>query len=196
MIPALLVAFVALAAVGLMLFQVGRSTTLRAQAQTGADAGAVAGAEAVRADILAQVQAWLASGGWTKGPPVVRLLPALDPVVGGACSAYATRNTTVATSCLRSGQRVKADVLSVDSIDPQDAARVNINGQPRGRAQADACVFVQGSIILVGGGGCSSIPSGAGFDPARFTTLPIGLDGVDVASLLGLKVTVRLVPTT
>jgi Putative Flp pilus-assembly TadE/G-like len=44
-LPVLLVAFVAILAVGLVLFQVGAATSIRAQAQTAVDSAALAGAK-------------------------------------------------------------------------------------------------------------------------------------------------------
>ena len=54
-IPALVVIMLTLVAFGMLFFQVGRASVFRTQAQTGADAAALAAAKDVRAQLMEQL---------------------------------------------------------------------------------------------------------------------------------------------
>src|SRR3954454_5606956 len=58
-LPGLLVVLLALLAVGMMMFQVGRAAVLRSDAQTAADAAALAGATEIRRQLEVQ---WTTTG--------------------------------------------------------------------------------------------------------------------------------------
>ena len=58
-LPGLLVVMLALLAVGVLMFQVGKAAVLRADAQTAADAAALAEAEEIKRQLMAQ---WATTG--------------------------------------------------------------------------------------------------------------------------------------
>lgn len=80
--PALLLLLVILMGSGLIMFQVGRASALKAEAVTGADAAALAGAE----NLLEQLRRW---------PPQ----PISEPEICAAAADWAARNDTDLVDC-------------------------------------------------------------------------------------------------
>src|SRR5215216_4100031 len=81
-LPGLLVVLLALLAVGMMMFQVGRAAVLRSDAQTAADAAALAGATEIRR----QLQVQWATYGTTNVSAISR------PLVIAKMQEYAKKN--------------------------------------------------------------------------------------------------------
>src|ERR1044072_7587091 len=99
-LPGLLVVMLALLAVGVLMFQVGKAAVLRADAQTAADAAALARAEEIKRQLMAQ---W-ASTGTTHISLIGR------PLVIAPMAQYAGKNdaTLIPSSVVIQGVDVKA----------------------------------------------------------------------------------------
>ena len=165
--PLVLLAAVGLLALGFALFQVGRGTDLKARAQTGADAAALAGAEALREDLLGVLTAALTpvpvppvrvvpSGPAGPPVPVTRPLPPVPPaqdltqlpasVIEAAAASYATKNDTD----LLTVQFDLATLIVRVQVQTKGAL-TGIGGGAHGTAAAKA------QIVL--GGGCLPAPA-------------------------------------
>src|SRR5215218_385421 len=81
-LPGLIMLMLAILAIGVLAFRVGRAAVLRSGAQTAADAAALAGARSIRDQLIAQVAA--------TGTSDFRLVS--EPIVRAAASDYAKRN--------------------------------------------------------------------------------------------------------
>lgn len=135
--PLLVVFVVAVVAVGLMLIQVGRATTLSAEAQTAADAAALAGGN----EVANQLKGIYNSSGGVD-----------EAAVRAAAADYAERNGAELTELKISNLDVLVRVRTIDALD-EGAREVGSEGE-RGLAQARARI----SIALPAGGG--GIPTG------------------------------------
>src|SRR3954447_5516579 len=116
MIPALMVLLLALLAVGLMFFQVGRAAVFSTEAQTGADAAALGAVQEVKAELQQQV----AATGYSS-------LEAIDPIrVRLQAELWARKNETHVVRLERRGVDVKVWVSTDAALgyeaDPGDAA--------------------------------------------------------------------------
>jgi putative Flp pilus-assembly TadE/G-like protein len=149
-LPGLLVVMLALLAVGVLMFQVGKAAVLRADAQTAADAAALAGAEEIKRQLMAQ---W-ATAGTTD-------LSLLDQVlVRAQMRAYAKKNgaTLIESSVVIQGVDVKAAVTTDEQLGDgaKDIGREDAEGEAHARARIEltAALGAGGSIgPLPGGGG-------------------------------------------
>src|SRR5687768_17357505 len=81
-LPGLVVVLLALLALGALMFQVGRAAVLRSDAQTAADAAALAGATEIKRQLMAQ---WA-----TYGTTDLQLVS--EPLVRARMEDYARRN--------------------------------------------------------------------------------------------------------
>ena len=141
-----MVAMLALMALGLMFFQVGRAAVFSTEAQTGADAAALAAVDEVKSQLEQQVA--------TTGQSNLALI---DPIrVRAAAELYARRNKTYVTQLDRRGVDVKIHVKTLsklgngaDNIDSE-----NTRGEGRARARLDL-------IAIPGAGGIGGVSLGA-----------------------------------
>ncbi len=155
-LPGLLVVLLALLAVGMMMFQVGRAAVLRSGAQTGADAAALAGATEIKRQLITQ---WA-----TYGTTDVNLLN--RALVIAKMQEYAKKNDTtlVLSKVVIQGVDVKASVTTDDDLG-KDGARArseNEEGEAKARARVEltAMGLPGGSLgPLPGGGGGGSGPT-------------------------------------
>src|SRR6185503_12976533 len=81
-LPGLLVVMLALLAVGVLMFQVGKAAVLRSDAQTAADAAALAGADEIKRQLIAQ---WATTG-------TTNLAAINQPLVRAKMRLYAKKN--------------------------------------------------------------------------------------------------------
>ncbi|MEE8602165.1 pilus assembly protein TadG-related protein [Euzebya tangerina] len=148
--------------IGVLFFQTGRASDLGAEAQTGSDAAALAGAE----DIRLQILEWMASGGFSRGPFVLN-----QPRAFAASSRYAAINSTrmIDFSIRREGYlqyRVSVETTTYrrlpdagfDStgVDGVGDAEFSVGNSERGRQSAAAVVRIGPSVFLSEGGFWSS----------------------------------------
>ena len=149
-LPGLLVILLALLAVGVLMFQVGRAAVLKSDAQTAADAAALAGAREIRRQLIAQ---WA-----TTGTTNVRLIS--RPLVLARMHEYAKKNkaTLVTSKVVIQGVDVKA-VVTTNAELGEDARGVDAEGD-KGEARARArLTIVPGAM---GGGSIGPLPGGGG----------------------------------
>src|SRR5688572_5817807 len=107
-LPGLLVVLLAVLAVGMLMFQVGKAAVLRSGAQTAADAAALAGAQEIRRQLMVQ---WA-----TTGTTSIELVS--EPPVRARMREYAKRNgaTLIESSVVVQGVDVKAAVTTDDKV--------------------------------------------------------------------------------
>src|SRR3954454_17274952 len=107
-LPGLLVVLLAVLAVGMLMFQVGKAAVLRSDAQTAADAAALAGAQEIRRQLILQ---WA-----TTGTTSIELVS--RPLVRARMREYAKRNdaTLIDSSVVIQGVDVKAAVTTDDEV--------------------------------------------------------------------------------
>jgi hypothetical protein len=154
-LPGLLVVMLALLAVGVLMFQVGKAAVLRSSAQTAADAAALAGAREIKRQLLVQ---W-ATTGTTSISAINR------PLVIAQMTLYAKKNDATLLPPRPgdiNGVDVKARVTTDEElgdgakeIDEEDA-----KGEAHARARVELAVGLGagGSIGPLPGGGESSGP--------------------------------------
>jgi hypothetical protein len=195
--PLVLVAAVGVLAIGFALFQVGRGTDLKARSQTGADAAALAGAQALGTELTGVLSAAYrpvpvptprptatplpGAPPLPPAPPVVVPPPVLDltqiraSVINGAAADYASRNDTdlldlqfdVATLTVRANVQTRG-------------ALTGIGGGAHGTAEARAQLVLGGTCL-----------------PASTSALGLPLPACatgQLPDLAGLRARVRLVP--
>lgn len=147
-VPALLVAMLALLTFGMVFFQVGRAAIFSTEAQTAADAAALAAVKDVRAQLMEQVALTGTSD-----------LALINPIrVRAAAEGYAQRNKAHVTKLERRGVDVKVWV-STNAKLGEAAERIDreeTRGEARARARLDLIAvpgFGAGSIggIVTGG---------------------------------------------
>ena len=155
-LPGLLVVLLALLAVGMMMFQVGRAALLRSGAQTGADAAALAGATEIKRQLITQ---W-ATYGTTDMSLINR------PLIIAKMQEYASKNdsTLVMSKVVIQGVDVKATVTTDEDLGEEGArARsANEDGEAKARARVElSAMGLPGGSLgpLPGGGGGGSGPT-------------------------------------
>ena len=144
-LPALLVLVLALLVGGMALFQVGRASTMRAQAQTAADAAALAGARELEQTLIASLVAMGPRPAQDMGPELLAGIPdpgaALARRVEAAEHDYASRNGTRLIAAERPGPlEAWVEVETDDALDR--TGQLPVAEGRRARAQARARVVV------------------------------------------------------
>jgi hypothetical protein len=152
MIPALMVLMLALLAVGLAFFQVGRAAIFSTEAQTGADAAALGAVQEIKSQLEAQVAATGTSN-----------VEAIDPIrVRLEAELWAQKNKGHVIKLERRGVDVKVWV-STDEDLGHAADRVNAGdekGVGRARARIDVLALPSvGAIGNIGSSGGNAISS-------------------------------------
>lgn len=145
-VPGLLVLLVAILALGMLAFQIGKAAVLRSGAQTGADAAALAGARNIRDQLIEQVEATGTSSFAAVNPIRVRL----------AAEDYARRNHVHLTNFTMLGPDVRAWASTDEKVDPPD---VDNKGTAKARARVELGVpglGIGGGALGGGGGGAPS----------------------------------------
>jgi hypothetical protein len=153
-IPALVMMMLALVVVGMMFFQVGRAAIFSTEAQTAADAAALAAAKNVQQQLTEQVAATGTSS-----------LALINPVrVRVAAESYAQRNGGHVTRISRRGVDVKVWVATNDRLGrgAERLDREDTRGEARARARVELLAIPGAGFI--GGGGNLGGPVGGG-DP-------------------------------
>jgi hypothetical protein len=151
-LPGLLVIMLALLAVGVLMFQVGKAAVLRSGAQTAADAAALAGAEEIKRQLMAQ---WA-----TTGTTDITLINQV--LVRAQMRAYAKKNdaTLIESSVVIQGVDVKAAVTTDDDLGDgaKEIGKEDAEGQAHARARIELTPGLGGgaSIGPLPGGGESS----------------------------------------
>ena len=153
-LPGMLVVLLALLAVGMLMFTVGKAAVLRSGAQTAADAAALAGADEIRRQLIAQ---WA-----TAGTTDISLIDQV--LVRARMRAYAKKNgaTLIESSVVIQGVDVKAAVTTDDTVGDgaEDIGEEDAKGQAHARARIELVpgLGVGGSIGPVPGGGAGGGP--------------------------------------
>jgi len=153
-LPGLLVVMLALLAVGVLMFQVGKAAVLRSSAQTAADAAALAGAREIKRQLLVQ---W-ATTGTTSISAINR------PLVIAQMTLYAKKNdATLLPPRLGdiNGVDVKARVTTDEELGDgaKEIGEEDAKGEAQARARVELAVGLGGaSIGPLPGGGESSGP--------------------------------------
>jgi hypothetical protein len=156
-LPGLLVVLLALLAVGMMMFQVGRAAVLRSDAQTAADAAALAGATEIRR----QLQVQWATYGTTNVSAISR------PLVIAKMQEYAKKNgaTLLVDKVQIVGVDVKATVATDEALgkDAKNIDSEDAKGYAKARARVEVAAGLAGANIgprppVPGGGGGGSGP--------------------------------------
>lgn len=175
-LPALMVLFTAVLALGFMLFQAGHATELRANAQSAADASALAAAKGLREELGGQLPGSPVSGGLARA----------------GASTYAQKNGALLTSFQYSGRDVLVTVRTNATLG-EDAG--DSSGKPataRARARLDPVVAIGGTNLLGvgasgsgggGGGSCASpeeLKEALGKKPEGIVALGKALQGLGV----------------
>jgi hypothetical protein len=146
-LPGLLVVLLALLAVGMMMFQVGKAAVLRSEAQTAADAAALAGATEIRRQLTVQ---WS-----TTGTTDVSLIS--RPLVIAKMQEYAKKNgaTLILSRVVIDGVDVKAAVNTDDKLGKgaEDIHSEDEKGFAKARARIEVAAGLSGGIGPVPGGG-------------------------------------------
>ena len=131
-LPGLLVVMLALLAVGVLMFQVGKAAVLRSNAQTAADAAALAGAREIKRQLMVQ---W-ATTGTTNISAISR------PLVVAQMALYAKKNDATLLP-LRPGDINGVDVKARVSTDEQlgkgakDIGEEDAKGEAKARARIE-----------------------------------------------------------
>jgi hypothetical protein len=150
-LPGLVVLLLALLAVGALTFQVGRAAVLRSDAQTAADAAALAGANEIKRQLMAQ---WA-----TYGTTDLQLLD--DGLINAKMDDYARRNGARVVHRYRQGVDVKVTVTTEEKLG-RDAREFD-GEDARGEAKARARLYIVGGFG--GGGSIGPLPGGGGGGP-------------------------------
>jgi hypothetical protein len=153
-VPLLLFVILATLAGGWALYEVGKAATVRADAQTAADAAALAGTKNVRDQLRRQLET-------TGTADLVRII---DPEVRAAAASYAARNGARLTSYERFGVDVRVKVQTVDSAGSGDEAIAVRERRADARARASMSLLPTipggGPIGGFGAGGSGNAPLG------------------------------------
>lgn len=149
-LPGLLMLVMAVFALGIMAFQIGRATILRSEAQTGADAAALAAARDVRNQLNAQVARF--------GFADLSLVSGAR--VRAAANDYARRNDVRITAFDRQGVDVKVRVTTKEKLGKR--ARPIDSEDTKGEAKARARVqlFTAAASFDGGAPNMGPLPSG------------------------------------
>jgi hypothetical protein len=148
-LPGLVVVLLSLLALGALMFQVGRAAVLRSDAQTAADAAALAGATEIKRQLMAQ---WA-----TYGTTDVQLVS--EPLVLAKMADYARRNGARIVAHDIDGIDVKVTVTTEETLGRD--ARGSDSEDARGEAKARARLFLTGGLGG-GGGNVGPLPGGGG----------------------------------
>jgi hypothetical protein len=141
-LPGLIVLMLAILALGMLTFRIGRAAVLRSDAQTAADAAALAGARSVRDQLTAQVMSTGTSD----------LARVSEAVARAAAADYAQRNGARLTDFKMDGADVRAFVdTGEQQVDPPKDDR-------RGKARARARVELVFGTASSGGGNMGPPP--------------------------------------
>ena len=148
-LPGLIMLMLAILALGMLTFRIGRAAVLRSGAQTAADAAALAGARSIRDQLAAQV----ATTGTSD------LARVSEVVVRAAAADYAKRNGARLTRLKMEGADVRTWVDTDDAKvdEPEETKR----GVASARARVElvfAPGFAGGGPVGAGGGGGSYKP--------------------------------------
>jgi hypothetical protein len=162
-LPGLLVVMLALLAVGVLMFQVGKAAVLRSSAQTAADAAALAGANEIKRQLMAQ---W-ATQGFTDISQVSR------PLVIAQMAAYAEKNDATLLPVRPgdiSGVDVKARVTTDEKLGggAKEIGEQDAKGEAKARARVELGSGLGGGGSIgpgVGGGGVHGSGSESGSVP-------------------------------
>ena len=149
-LPGLLVVMLALLAVGVLMFQVGKAAVLRSGAQTAADAAALAGAQEIKRQLMAQ---WAATG--------TTDITLIDQVlVRARMRAYAKKNgaTLIESPGDIQGVDVKARVTTDDEL----GAGAEAIGKEDAEGQAHARARIELAAVPGAGGSIGPLPGGRG----------------------------------
>lgn len=150
-LPGLIMLMLAILALGMLTFRIGKAAVLRSDAQTAADAAALAGARSIRDQLLAQ----LATTGTSDLSRVSEL------VARAAAADYAKRNKGRLTDFKMDGADVRAYVDTDDEkVDPPKEER-------RGVAKARARV----ELVSLPGFGVGGGPVGAPGDVGAYKAI-------------------------
>jgi hypothetical protein len=154
-LPGLLMVLLAILAVGVLFFQVGKAAVLKSQAQTAADAAALAGAREIRDQLLQQYATFGATS-----------LGAINyPAVTAQMVKYAKLNdATIVGAPVFMGVDVKVTV-STDQELGDDAKRINEENR-KGEAHARARVTLAlGGVGGLGGANMGPLTGGSASGP-------------------------------
>ena len=143
-IPALVMVMLSLIALGMLFFQVGRAAIFSTEAQTAADAAALAAANNVKAQLTAQVAA--------TGTSDIGLVD--SALVRAAAESYASKNGAHIVRLERNGVDVKVWVSTDKTLG--DGAKALGREDTRGEAHARARIDL-GVIPGAGGGGAPNL---------------------------------------
>ena len=138
-LPGLIMLMLAILALGMLTFRIGKAAVLRSGAQTAADAAALAGARSVRDQLIAQVAATGTSDFSRVSEVVVR----------AAATDYAKRNGARLTDMKLEGADVRAWVTTEEKIDPPKQER---EGKASARARVELLPYSPSVGGLPGGG--------------------------------------------
>src|SRR3954464_1456503 len=129
-LPGLIMLMLAILALGMLTFRIGRAAVLRSDAQTAADAAALAGARSIRDQLETQVA--------TTGTSDLARIS--EPVVRAAAADYARRNGARLTDFKLDGAAVRA---FVDTGEQQvDPPKVDRRARARSRARVELVMGV------------------------------------------------------
>ena len=158
-LPALLMLVLAILALGVMAFNIGRAAVQRSEGQTGADAAALAGAR----DISRQLDEQYAATGTTNLAAVNRAR------VSAAIDDYAARNRVVVTAREISGVDVKVRVRTRSTLGKKarPVDRENSRGTAKARAQVYLESFGAGGGADGGAGSIGPVSGGTGGSGGR-----------------------------
>ena len=152
-LPGLLVVMLALLAVGVLMFQVGKAAVLRSSAQTAADAAALAGAREIRRQLMVQ---WATTG-------TTNINAISQPLVVAQMSLYAKKNDATLLPVRPgdiNGVDVKARVTTDEKLGDgaKEIGEEDAKGEARARARIELMPGLGGgaSIGPLPGGGESS----------------------------------------
>jgi hypothetical protein len=136
-LPGLIMLMLAILAIGMLTFRIGKAAVLRSGAQTAADAAALAGARNIRDQLIAQVAT-------TGTSDFSRVSEAL---VRAAAATYARKNGARLTDLRMEGADVRAWVNTNEEIDPPKQDR---EGKASARARVELVPFTM-TIGVPGG---------------------------------------------
>jgi hypothetical protein len=145
-LPGLIMLMLAILAIGMLTFRIGKAAVLRSGAQTAADAAALAGARSVRDQLIAQVAA-------TGTSDFTRVS---EPIAKAAAIDYAKRNGARLRDFKLDGADVRAWVDTNDEIDPPKQTR---EGKASARARVELATF-QSLGLDFGASGGGAGPTG------------------------------------
>jgi Putative Flp pilus-assembly TadE/G-like len=128
-LPGLIMLMLAILALGMLTFRIGRAAVLRSDAQTAADAAALAGARSIRDQLVNQVAATGTSD----------FNAVSQPVVEAAARDYAKRNGARLTDLKVDGADVRAYVDTDE--EKVDAPKVQRRGVAKSRARVELADF-------------------------------------------------------